>query len=236
MFSDVIGITVLLTILGAHTQTGWSQFTDQSTAQNFVNYLNSQVVRLYGLDGIDIDDEFSSGPVNNSSLAMVTTLMKQSMPGKLITKALWGDHDRFTANWNGNTLGANLDYGWEMSYYSAGDANSRLGFYTSYMKKSQLCLGFSAERRYHSKWSQYGPQAATTISEGYAGGMMFAYENQPDSIDLMKAMVDGMDGPGSWNTVATENSNKDRATSFSPRFEVEDEGGKISNRRCCIIV
>ena len=221
--------------MGSHTETGWSQFTDQSTAQNFVNYLNSQVVTLYGLDGIDIDDEYSNGPVNNSSLAMVTTLMKKSMPDKLITKALWSDHDRFTANWNGNTLGANLDYGWEMNYYS-GDANFRLGFYTSYMKKTQLCLGFSAERRYSSKWNQVGPQATTTISEGYAGGMMFAYENQPDSIGLMKAMIDAMDGPGNWNKVVTaENLNKDVATSFSATKEVGNEV-ETRNRDCCIIV
>ena len=143
------GITVLLTIMGAHTQTGWSQFTDESTAQNFVNYIKSQVVDLYGLDGIDIDDEYSLGHVNNASLAMVTTLMKQSMPDKLITKALWNDSNQFAANWNNHTLGANLDYGWQMSYYS-GSINSRLGWYTAYMKKSQLCLGFSAERRFSS--------------------------------------------------------------------------------------
>lgn len=192
------GITVLLTIMNAHTQTGWSQFTDQSTAQNFVNYLNTDVITPYGLDGIDIDDEYSNGAPNNTSLPMVTTLMKQTMPNKLITKALWSDHEVFQANWNGHTLGANLNYGWQMSYYG-GDANSRLSFYTDYgMSKNQLCLGFSAENRFSGEWSEVGMQAATTISDGYAGGMMFAYENQPDSITLMQAMVDGMDGAGSW--------------------------------------
>lgn len=193
------GITVLLTIMGAHTETGWSQFTDQSTAQAFVDYLNSDVITPYGLDGIDIDDEYSNGRAYDTSLPMVTTLMKQTMPTKLITKALWDDQSVFQANWNGNTLGANLTYGWEMSYYS-GDANSRLSFYTQHgMNKNQLCLGFSAENRFSGAWDTVGPQATKTISEGYAGGMMFDYENQPSSITLMQAMINGMDGSGSWN-------------------------------------
>jgi len=193
------GITVLLTIMGAHTDTGWSQFGNQATAQAFVDYLNTDVITPYGLDGIDIDDEYSNGRAYDTSLPMVTTLMKQTMPTKLITKALWNDYDVFQANWNGKTLGPNLSYGWEMSYYS-GDASSRLGFYTGYgMNKNQLCLGFSAEDRFSAFWNTVGPQAAQTISEGYAGGMMFDYENQPASIPLMQAMVDGMDGQGSWN-------------------------------------
>ena len=193
----------MLTILNAHTQTGWSQFTDEGTAQNFVNYLNSHVITPYGLDGIDIDDEYSKGPIDDAnSLAMVTTLMKQTMPDKLITKALFADGFAFTANWKGHTLAANLNYGWEMSYYRGRDANSRLGVYTSYgMKKSQLCLGFSAEQSFSGNWSQIGPQASQTIDDGYAGGMMFAYENQPTSIGLMKTMIDAMDGPGNWNKI-----------------------------------
>lgn len=188
--------------MNAHTQTGWSQFTDEATAQNFVDYLKSHVVTPYGLDGIDIDDEYSRGPVvDANSLAMVTTLMKQTMPDKLITKALFADGFAFTANWKGHTLGANLDYGWQMSYFG-GNAKSRLSPYTSYgMKKSQLCLGFSAEQRFSGQWDEVGPQATQTIADGYAGGMMFAYENQPASIQLMKAMVNGMDGPGNWNKI-----------------------------------
>lgn len=193
------GITVLLTIMGAHTQTGWSQFTDQTTAQNFVDYLNQYVVTPYGLDGIDIDDEYSNGAANNTSLPMVTTLMKQTMPGKMITKAIWADYGVFQSNWQGHTLASNLSYGWEMTYYG-GDANSRLSPYLQWgMNKNQLCLGFSAEERFKSYWNTVGPQAKKTITEGYAGCMMFDYENQPDSLTLMKAMVDGMDGAGSWN-------------------------------------
>lgn len=193
------GITVLLTIMNAHTDTGWSEFTDQTTAQAFANYLNSDVVTPYGLDGIDIDDEYSDGTPNDTSLPMVTTLMKQTMPDKLITKALWADSSVFQSNWNGHTLASNLAYGWQMSYYG-GDASSRLGPYLNWgMTYNQLSLGFSAETRFQGSWSTVGPESQTTISQGYAGCMMYDYQNQPDSLHLMEAMVNGMDGSGSWN-------------------------------------
>ncbi len=89
---------------------------------------------------------------------------------------------------------------WEMSYY-LGDANSRLSPYLQWgMQKNQLSLGFSAESKFAGVWDTVGPQAQQTIADGYAGGMMFDYENQPASITLMQALVNGMDGPGSWNT------------------------------------
>jgi Glycosyl hydrolases family 18. len=205
------GITVLLTVMNAHTDTGWDEFTDQTTAQAFADYLKKNVITPLGLDGIDIDDEYSKyqdmhgyyvdpSSLRGKSLAMATTLIKQTMPDKLITKALWSDSGVFEAEWNGCTLGANLSYGWEMNYYG-GDANSRLSYYTRCgMKKNQLCLGFSAENRFSDQWNSVEAAAAQTISDGYAGGMMFAYENQPASITVMQSMVNGLDGPGSWNT------------------------------------
>ena len=142
-----------------------------------------------------------AGQLMLTPLAMVTTLMKQTMPDKLITKALFADCFAFNTNWNCHTLASNLDYGWQMSYYG-GDANSRLRWYTCYgMKKNQLCLGFSAEQGFSGKWCEIRPQASQTIALGYAGGMMFAYENQPASIGLMKTMVNSMDGPGNWNKI-----------------------------------
>ncbi|XP_028418140.1 uncharacterized protein LOC114543297 [Dendronephthya gigantea] len=196
------GITVLLTILDG-CQTGWSQFADQSTAQSFVDYLKTEVVTLYGLDGIDIDDEYSIGTIHNDSLAMVTTLMKQAMPNKLITKALYDDHVYFNTDWNGHHLGLNLDYGWEMTYYD-GDINFRLHFYTGKrMSKSQLCIGFSAEDRFSWEWQYTSSQASEVIREKYGGGMMFNFEHQPRSIKLMKTVVNAMCGPGSWKTIGS---------------------------------
>src|SRR5262249_34179370 len=190
------GITVLLTILNGHASLGWSEFTDENVAQNFANYLKTSVVDPYRLDGIDIDDEYSNGMPNDQSLPMVTTLMKELVPNNMITKALWSDYSVFQSNWKGRMLASNLTYGWEMSY-NGGGPNSRLSPYLQWgLNKNQLCLGFSAEQRFASYWGTIKGEAKDTITQGYAGGMMFAFENQPSSLTCMADMVDGMDGPG----------------------------------------
>lgn len=193
------GITVLLSVMGAHSATGWSQFTDQATAQAFVDYLKSDVVDRYGLDGIDIDDEYSNGPANDTSLAMVTTLMRETMPGKLVTKALCSpacgacdDSGPFSGSWKGHTLASNLHYGWEMCY-SGGSVSARLGTYLGYgMTKDRLCLGFSAESWASGTWPAVESQARTTVADGYAGCMLFSFENQPESLTLFQRMLTGM--------------------------------------------
>lgn len=196
------GITVLLTVMNGWANVGWSQFTKQTDAQNFANYLATDVVGAYGIDGIDIDDEYSTGTANNTSLPMVTTLMKQTMPGKLITKALWSDSWAFQGNWNGHTLAANLNYGWEMTYYGGGP-NTRLLPYTQFgsgnsLAKNQLVLGFSAETRFQPQWSTIPTVAAEIVPDGYAGGMMFDFVSKQGP-GLTQQMVEAMNGPGSWN-------------------------------------
>src|SRR5690242_490738 len=59
------GLTVLLTILNGHSAVGWSQFTSEADAMAFAQYLKDDVVDKYGLDGIDIDDEYSDGEPND---------------------------------------------------------------------------------------------------------------------------------------------------------------------------
>ena len=76
------GLKVLLTVLNGHKAVGWSEFTSESDAENFASYLKTDIVDKYGLDGIDIDDEYSTGTPNDTSLIMVTTKMKAIMPGK----------------------------------------------------------------------------------------------------------------------------------------------------------
>src|SRR5215203_4074402 len=58
----------------------------------------------FGLDGIDIDDEYSIGTPTNACLAMVTTLLRQALPGKIVSKALFQDSQYFGPAWNGHTL------------------------------------------------------------------------------------------------------------------------------------
>ena len=49
---------VLLSILGNHQGAGFANFTDYASADAFAADLE-QVVKTYGLDGIDFDDEYA---------------------------------------------------------------------------------------------------------------------------------------------------------------------------------
>ena len=192
---------MLLTVGNGWSQVGWSEFNSETDAMDFAQYLKNEVVDPYGLDGIDIDDETSKGTPNDTSLIMVTTLMKQIMPGKMITKALWTDYQYFQSSWNGNTLAANLTYGWEMSY--GGSPQPRLVPYTQFgagnsLTSLQLSLGFWANQ------PSLAPDQDVQwlLNNGYAGAMIFAFENQ-SNVDLMGQIVNDWYGPGNWNPPAT---------------------------------
>jgi len=191
------GLTVLLTVTNGWQPVGWSEFTSESDAKNFAQYLMTDVVQQYGLDGIDIDDEYSTGMPNDTSLIMVTTYMRQLMPNKIISKALWQDYSYFRATWNGNTLAGNLDYGAEMSY--GGSPAGRLEPYTQFgpnnsLSPGQLSLGFWSEQPSRDP----NGDVQWLKQNGYAGVMMFGFEEQAN-VDLMGQLVCDWYGPGNWN-------------------------------------
>jgi hypothetical protein len=189
------GLKVLLTVLNGFAQVGWSQFTLQEDAIKFAKYLKTDMVDKYGFDGIDIDDEYSDGPPNRTSLVMVTSLLREMMPDKLLTKALWWPEDLryFGSTRNGKTLGSNLSLGWEMSY---GDPPAgRLEPYIQVgMSKETLSLGFWDER------SSGNPaqDVQWLKSNGYGGAMIFGFEEDVN-VNLMGTIVNGWYGPGNWN-------------------------------------
>ena len=185
------GIVVLLTILNGHTDVGWSQFTCKPTAEDFVDYLKNEVVEKYGLDGIDIDDEYSNGPKQQGSLAMVSTIYKQKLPHKLLTKALFADLFYFQCDWEGHNLADNLDYGWQMGYYCGGP-QIRLRPYSDIgMKKNVLLIGFSAETQFRGSFDTIASVMEKTLKFGYGGGMLFDYENDPKlMLKITEAIAD----------------------------------------------
>src|SRR5262249_21121508 len=127
-----LGITVLLSVIGDWGEAGWSKFpiTDEgaAAADKFARLL-VDIVNKYGFDGIDIDDEYSTGYGNSSSLVMVSSKLRALAPGIILSKALWNDNDVFQQVWNGGTLAQQLTYGWEMTYSDTGGI-SRLNPYT----------------------------------------------------------------------------------------------------------
>jgi hypothetical protein len=181
---------VLLSVLN-RKPTGWSEFTSEAAAQGFVDQLVAAVDK-YGLDGIDIDDEYSAGEPNDTSLAMVTTLMRQAMPGKIVSKALFADSQYLKPTWQGHTLPGNLVYGWEMSY--GGDYADRLQPYVrAGMSKSQLAIGVSTDM------GNDGAAAASFVRQNGYGGIM-VFDVTKNSTDYLSGISNALYGQ---NTVAT---------------------------------
>lgn len=163
------GIKVLLSVLNNNDQAGWSCFTDEQSAAYFVKQL-ADCVAAYGLDGIDIDDEYSNGTPNPTSLVMVSTMMRQSMPRTIISKALFRDIGNFQTNWQGSTLADNLDYGWEMSYWDPDGVGRLRPYLEAGMKPGQLGLGVSTDL---NEPTQAATMAELVLANGYGGMMVY---------------------------------------------------------------
>lgn len=148
-----LGIKVLLSVLGNHEDAGWSCFTDSSKAKHFAVQLWN-AVQQYGFDGIDIDDEYSACAGNDTSVIMVAHFMRQLMPKKIISKALFADIADFTSSWQGYKLTDILSYGWQISY--GGNPAGRLQPYIlAGMPLSKLGLGVSTTGRDGSSIATY---------------------------------------------------------------------------------
>lgn len=174
-----LGIKVLLTVLGNHQNAGWSCFTDQSMAADFANQL-AECVELYGLDGIDIDDEYSTCETNDTSLIMATYEIRQAMPGKIVSKALFDDTPYFQSSWNGMTLADQLTNGWEMSYGDP-DGPGRLAPYINAgMNPDGLAVGVGQGYTDPSDVSQLAMYA-----KGAGIGGMMIYNITNDSEDFL---------------------------------------------------
>lgn len=106
------GVKVMLSIVGTGGDTGigWGCIPQDKNAA-LASWMRSEIVDKYGLDGIDIDDEWGC-PGNTDSLVTTVAAVRGALDGKLLSKALWDDHDDF----NGTDLGQLLDFGSTMSY------------------------------------------------------------------------------------------------------------------------
>ena len=140
------GIKVLMTLLGNHQNAGWSCMTSQKAANKFADKI-VQMINKHHLDGVDIDDEYSTCTPNDYSLIMLAQAIKshKGFKGKILTKALFEDSQYFTATYNDHHLSDYLDYGWEMSY-SSDDFLDRLAPYLNAgMHVDQLMIGGSVD-------------------------------------------------------------------------------------------
>lgn len=178
------GIKVLMTLLGNHQNAGWDCMTDPVAATKFANDIVN-MVNQYHLDGVDIDDEYSTCAPNHYSMIMIAAAIKNNpqFAGKLLTKALFDDYNDFTADYNGHHLSEYLDYGWEMSY---GDGNfqHRLAFYLKNgMAPDFLMIGGWAAMNSPDPFAI----AQFALKNGLAGNMV--YDITSHSQDYLTKMI-----------------------------------------------
>lgn len=134
------GIKVVLTIMGGGGTFGWSSIP-ANQVQTFVDYLNATFLDQksgYGLDGIDVDDEYAQ-----SGDTLVDTIKAMRMTfdaDKIVSKALWNDLNVIPQIKNYLTYGGIMNYGDSASYLES--------VYTSYinqgMANHQLMIGVNA--------------------------------------------------------------------------------------------
>jgi hypothetical protein len=164
------GIKVLLTLLGNHQNAGWSCVRqDQPNAAKAFADRIADVVQKYGLDGIDIDDEYSKCSPNSTSMIMIAEALtgNAQFKGKILSKALFTDQNVFQANYKGRKLAEFLNYGWEMTYGND-NAASRLSPYLGYgMSKERLAIGVNPGLGAADRLATYARQ------NGLGGVMVF---------------------------------------------------------------
>lgn len=112
------GVKVLLTFVGSNGY-GWDGISDPA---GFASWVQTNIIEEYGLDGIDIDNEFSNLPANPQNFMNTIGALRSGLAGSLITKALWADSEYFTTPVAqgfpnaGAYLGQLLDFASSMAY------------------------------------------------------------------------------------------------------------------------
>lgn len=115
-----MGIKVTLSILGNHQGAGFANFPTKKAADVFAQEV-STTVRRYGLDGVDLDDEWvqyganGTGQPNDFSFVHFVHALRKRLPNRLITFYVIGpsaerqEHDDLR-------VGDVIDYAWNPYY------------------------------------------------------------------------------------------------------------------------
>ncbi|MFC7376268.1 endo-beta-N-acetylglucosaminidase H [Brachybacterium sp. GCM10030267] len=116
------GIKVVLSLLGNHQGAGFANFPDRAAADRFAQQV-AGTVRRYGLDGVDIDDEWSrygengTGQPNDHSFVHFVQALRKRLPNRLITFYVIGPSAE-RQEYQGVRVGDMIDYAWN-PYYGA---------------------------------------------------------------------------------------------------------------------
>lgn len=175
------GVAVLLCGLNNHDNAGWSQFQSRADAEQFAQQA-ATIVTQYDLDGIDIDDEYSNGPVNNESLAMVSRFVDAKISPRPLSKALFQDLPYGPYKYDYTTIFSNLTWGWTMYYWA--NPQQQLQPYAPVMLNQQLCCGFWSQQS-----SPTAPDIQWMVTNGYAGVMTYVPAETDDGKKMLTSLL-----------------------------------------------
>lgn len=189
-----MGIKVVLSILGNHQGAGLANFPDAEAADRFAHEVTT-LVRRYGLDGVDLDDEWSeygkngTGMPNDFSFVTFVESLRKRLPNRLITFYVIGPSAE-RQEFEGRRVGDMVDYAWNPYYGSFRDF-SVPGLPRSQYGAAAVDLGSSA-----TSPELVRELAQRTADGGY--GAFVTYQLQTgDQSELVSAMTEPLYGSAS---------------------------------------
>lgn len=187
-----LGIKVTLSVLGNHQGAGFANFPDAHAADRFAQEV-ATTVRRYGLDGVDLDDEWveygknGTGMPNEHSFVELVESLRKYLPNKLISFYVIGpaaEHQVF----EGRRIGDVIDYAWN-PYYGAFLDFDVPGLPRSRYGAAAVDLGAGSA----TTPELVGDFAERTLAGGY--GALVTYQLQPsDQSELVSAITEPFHG------------------------------------------
>lgn len=179
------GIKVLLSVLGNHQGAGFANFPTPQAADTFAKEV-SQAVEKYGLDGVDLDDEWAeygtngTGPVNDFSFISLLQSLRKYLGKKTLT-FYWTGESADHAEYKGVTVGDLVDYAYN-PYYGSFNEFDMPGVPKSRQGAAAVDLSTA------SRPAPIAGLAQQTVDKGY--GVFVTYQLQPgDQSELVSAFT-----------------------------------------------
>ena len=114
------GIKVLLSILGNHQGAGFSNFASQAAAADFAGQVRD-ALNKYGLDGVDLDDEYAdygtngTPQPNDQSIGWLISALRSDLGSKLVTFYNFGPASGSLSS-SSSAIGSQLSFSWNAIY------------------------------------------------------------------------------------------------------------------------